>query len=345
MRKALLYSIAAAVLLASLVGCSKDQQAAATPATEQVETTTVPEQTESQDTTETPDTEQPDSTATPEANQLSSTETPETETAVEMTEDELHSIFETMYLASMHSIKGTPYIALDKLLPKELDSIKNHCEALNKQLPSNYAEQYETWRENYKITDMSYVFFELTKIEFREMRTAFVLYSDIYRTTEIGFVKSGDLVLVCGKGYDKALGWIKVIFDGVEGYICEQDTGNNSELGNPTEDPDDTGVTDDTLGSGHPDEMINDGENYYGLGEGGQMGEAVDLTDPFIQKYGMTPDEVAQLPDDQKIALGFTYDPDLGWRDSTGRSLPVTITEEEKAITDELNKGVTFGGG
>ena len=132
----------------------------------------------------------------------------EDEELVELSESELHEIFEEVYLDSVRELRTYLEISKSQLLNSEYDRIELAC-PMGKTLPTDYRDQYKVWREEYKLSDMSYIFttgiFELYYV-----KESSYAYTNIYKEAKMTSFPTNEAVIVVGIGYDKGEGWIQI---------------------------------------------------------------------------------------------------------------------------------------
>lgn len=154
---------------------------------------------------------------------VNQTETPdatqETETLsepAELTEAELHELFEGVYIASMESVRENPPKNKETQIAYEFNQLEAECEQ-GKKLPSDYKVQYREWRENYKLSDLSILFTDVMQ-EMYIINSAYT-YADIYKDSKLSLLVGGEEVYVTGIGFDAATNWYRIENEYGEGYI------------------------------------------------------------------------------------------------------------------------------
>lgn len=188
-----------------------------TPSNVITDTAEIPatEQTETLDTTEIPD-------ATQETETLSE--------LAELSESELHALFESVYLESMESVKENPPKNKETQIAYEFNQLEAECEQ-GKKLPSDYKVQYREWRENYKLSDLSILFTDVMQTKY--VTSSAYTYGDIYGESKLSSLVAGEAVQVTGIGFDKASGWLRIETDiGTVAYIRDSDVSDEVVIEN-----------------------------------------------------------------------------------------------------------------
>ena len=126
MRKKLALGLALALMF-SLVACNKPAAEPA-PAETVVAEQTVQDQPKSEPTVEQTVQDQPE--------------------PVELTQDELHKLFEAEYLEFLEEAKNYPTMPEDIMIDTEIWGLVDRCPS-DKALPADYEAQYRAWRSNY----------------------------------------------------------------------------------------------------------------------------------------------------------------------------------------------------
>ena len=345
--------------------------------------------------------------------QLDSEETPDTapttETlaaSVELTEDELHQIFEEVYLKSVYSMRKYLGASMDSLIESEYNQIKYACPE-GKILPEDYRELYDIWRENYRIEDLSYVFTdESENLYYATSNVA--SYTNIYDNIVVDSMEAKEAVIVTGIGYDRASGWLRIQTESGVSYAEASGLTNKIEdqfesvsktmyatkdvysYKTPKEEiaykdsaktvskGDEVKVIGIGFGAAENWLKLDFGEGYFGgilyvradnftdskgtsqdkgssnsgsqqdngssggnqgsnnesngnsSGTGGNSsGSQSETGDYWLDTYGMTADQLRDLPAEQLIAMGFTQRSSGTWVDKTRRMLPGEGTTEE----------------
>lgn len=149
--------------------------------------------------------------------------TPTTETLsepVELSESELHDLFEGVYLDSMASMRTNPVSNADLVIANEFNKLVEAC-PIGKELPTDYKVQYREWRTNYRVSDLSLLFTDV-KQEMYVINSTYT-YADIYGDGKMALMVSGEVIYVTGIGYDAAAGLLRVSGEYGEVYIKAED--------------------------------------------------------------------------------------------------------------------------
>ena len=306
MRKKLALGLALALMF-SLVACNKPAAEPA-PAETVVTEQTVQDQPKSEPTTEQTVQHQPE--------------------LVELTQDELHELFEEVYIESVYNLRDYMSVPFNILLDGELSTIKFNTPT-HKELPSDYKEQYKAWRETYQITDLSCVFVD-------QEQTMYVIadtdtYSGIYESDNVACaLTKGQSIQTTGFGYDKASGWFRADINGDEVYVSAKYLSDSKPSTQTTQNTNDSGGQQNNNGGsqGNSGGQQSNGGGYNGT--------------------GMTLREISKLPDSEKIALGFTQLSDGTWVDSKGRMLPepeISQEAHEETVKNIEDAGIILGSG
>lgn len=159
--------------------------------------------------------------------------TQETETLsepVELSESELHALFEGVYLDSMTSMRTNPVSNADLVIENEFNKLVEAC-PIGKELPTDYKVQYREWRDNYKLSDLSILFTDVMQTKY--VTSSAYTYGDIYGESKLSSLVAGEAVQVTGIGFDKASGWLRIETDiGTVAYIRDSDVSDEVVIEN-----------------------------------------------------------------------------------------------------------------
>lgn len=151
-------------------------------------------------------------------------------------------------------------------------------------------------------------------------------------TQKFRVVKNGDAIKVIGIGYGEAEGWLKVdygegILGGI-GYVRAEHfklNGGNSGNSGGQQDNGSSGQQDNGSSEGSGGQQDNNGSG----GDQGSNNSGGNTGDYWVDKYGMTGEELRDLPAEELIALGFTQYPDGSWVNERYMALPAPEATEE----------------
>lgn len=144
----------------------------------------------------------------------------DTDEVVELTESELYEVFEEAYLESVYKLRNYMDLPKETELMQEYDRIEKVC-PIGKTLPADYKEQYNVWRENYRVEDLSFVFADRTSTMYVNLSA--YTYTNIYDDGKLESLPADAAVSVTGIGYDKASGWVRVETELGTAYIKSAD--------------------------------------------------------------------------------------------------------------------------
>lgn len=182
-------------------------------------------------------------------------------------------------------------------------------------------------------------FIETDKVMYAKKDVTCYKTPKVSSTNQLGSISNGSEVRVIGVGYGESEGWLKVDLGGSKyiGGIKYVRAENFTEVkGSSSQDNSNSGNSGGQQDKG----SSNSGSQQDKGNSGGQQGSNTESngnssnnsdsnSEGTYRDTGLTLEEISKLPDEQKIALGFTQLSNGAWIDAWGRKLPSPELSEE----------------